>query len=253
MKKFEVGNWVFDEATKRYGRVVSHVEDTRSVKVRWLHEKRVDSGVYSAASLSGLVPAPFVLEGVLNDNIYEGLNEGQTIRSERAVLQTLFGQYSEEWSIRSIYQLSDINLLVDDIEDRHPPFVHLICHGDVEEKTKRPFIQLYKDAIYLDDSETIEVFKNFAGYPLFMSACNIGRYEKPIQEFREATGVGPVIASTREISDNEAILFGLMLYHAVYGGGLEIDGAYHAAINSLELLGVSGRPGRAQRYARLFE
>lgn len=253
MKKFEIGNWVFDETTERYGRVVSHVGETRSVKVRWLHEQRADSGVYSAASLIHSAPAPFVLEGVLNDDIYEGLGEGQTIRSERGVLQTLFGQYSWAWSIRSIYQLSDINLLADGIAGRHPPFVHFICHGDIEKKTKRPYIQLYKDAIYLDDGATIETFKRLAGYPIFLSACNVGRYEKPIQEFRQATGVGPVIASTREIGDNEAILFGHMLYHAVFEGGLEFQGAYHAAINSLELLGVSGRAGRAQRYARLFE
>lgn len=252
MKKFAIGSWVFDKAEKRYGRVVGHVEERRSVKVRWLGEKRADSGTYSAASLKSESPAPFVLEGVLNDDIYEGPDK-EAIRSERLVLQTVFGQYSPQWSIRSIYQLSDINLLADHIADRHPPFVHLICHGGLKKKTQRPFIRLYKDDIYLDHEATIETFKRFEGYPVFFSACNIGRYDKPIQLLRNATGIGPVIASTREIYDNEAILFGQMLYHAIYDGGLEFASAYRAVMSSLETLGVSGRRGRSQRYARLFE
>jgi hypothetical protein len=209
-------------------------------------DSKIDGEEFSAARLKHCVPCPFVLEGVLEEDIYE------KSRSEHPLLAKWLGCFTDQISIKTAYHLSDIKLLAGEIGFRHPPFIHISCHGDLDEKSRRPFIVLFKERIYLDDPETIDVFSMFKGYPLFFSACNLGKLGKPIQEFRAAAGLGPVAASTREVLDTEAMLFGLMLYQAILDGGMEFEDAVLKSIQAGKLLGISGRQGHGQAYVRLF-
>lgn len=245
MKKFETGEWVFDTKSERFGRVVEHVDNSRSVKLRWMGSKKADSKEYSAARLISKTPVPFILEGILEDGIYS------SSRSEQPLLSKWLGTFNDELSVKTVYQLSDIDLLSREIEHRHPPFVHINCHGDVD-KDSRPYIVLLKDRLYLDAAETIATFKNFKGYPVFFSACNLGMYQNPIDEFRRAAELGPVAASTRSILDTEAMLFGLMLYQTILVAGMDFDVAVHKCLEAGKIVGITGRQGRGQAYVRLF-
>ena len=245
-KKFDIGDWVFDEKTDRFGRVTKIIESSRSVKVRWMNEQRADVDAYSTARLEHRTPMPFVLEGVLESDIYDDS------RSEQPLLRRWLGSFNYQFSIKTVYQLSDIELLTQEIGNRHPPFIHINCHGDVDETSRRPFIILFEDRLYLDDPETIRAFRHLEGYPLFFSACNLGKFQKPMVDFKEAAKLGSIVAASREISDSEAMLFGLMLYQSILGGGMEFDQAYFNSIQASQLLNMVGRQGHGQAYARLF-
>ncbi len=245
-KKFDIGSWVYDEKTDRFGRVTKIIDDSRSVKVRWMHEQRADPDGYSAARLEHRTPMPFVLEGILESDIYDDS------RSELPFLRRWLGSFNEKLSVKTVYQLSDMELITQGIGSRHPPFVHINCHGDVDAIDKRPFFVLYRDRLYLDDPETISAFRHLEGYPVFFSACNLGKHAKPMQAFRAAAKLGPVAASTREISDSEAMLFGLMLYQSILEGGMEFEQAVLNCNSASQLLGINGRQGHGQTYSRLF-
>ncbi len=247
MKKFKVNDWVeFQDTpeTKILG-VVTNVPQggERTVSVRWVRNN-YPQGEFAASKLTKSMATPFVLEGNLAADLHE-------LRSERGLLTTWFDAIKLKFAFKSIHQMSDIDLLAKKVNrEILPPFIHISSHGYVDAE-KRPFIQLFGDELYLDDPYTVEVFSQFEGYPVFFSACLLGRFQEPIKKFQAAAKLGPIVVSTREISDNEAMLFGLMLYQCVIGG-IAFEDAASRCIEALRLVGVKGTKGRGQAYARLI-
>lgn len=249
MKKFAVDDWVeYEDPTgeKRLG-VVTKVPkgQGRSVSVRWVRNNH-PAGIYAASQLTHRLPMPMVLEGNLANDLH-------VVRSEYSLLRNWFESIGCDFVFKSIHQLSDLELLARKINtDILPPFIHISCHGDVEQPGKRPFIQLLEDRIYLDDPDTIEVFSQFEGYPIVFSACLLGRFQAPILAFQQAAKLGPIVVSTREIYDSEAILFGILLYQSVVMACMPFDKAACRCISALHSIGIKGERGYAQTYARCF-
>jgi hypothetical protein len=252
MKKFAVNDWVEYEdpndppGEKRLGLVTKVPNDEgRSVTVRWVRNCH-PTDTYAASKLTHRTPIPMVLEGNLAEDLHEP-------RSEYALLRNWFESIACKFVFKSVHQLSDIELLAKKINHAVlPPFIHISCHGAFEEQSKRPFIQLLDDRLFLDDADTIEVFSKFEGYPVYFSACLLGRFQAPILAFQQAAKLGPVLASVREIYDSEAMLFGLMLYQSVIVAGMPFDKAALACIDALCSIGVKGARGYAQKYARCW-
>lgn len=245
MTKFSIGDWVLDKENNQTGVVKGFVDGKRSVVVRWIGNARTHQRSYSARSLVATRPRPFVLEG----NLANSLDDYS--RTEHHLLRTWLDANSLSLVFKNIHQLSDIKLLAQQIGSLHPPFIHICCHGDVDDEVE-PFIMLLTEKIYLNDPKTIAVFALFRGYPVFFSACNLGAYELPMMQFRKATGLGPIAASSREIYDHEAMMFGLMLYQCVLNLGLTFSLAVRKSLDACRTLGIKGKPGHAQRYVRVF-
>lgn len=254
-KKFAENDWVeyldHNDPTgeKRLGVVTAVPKGTsKSVTVRWVRNGHL-GGAYAASKLTYRSPIPMVLEGNLAADLHEP-------RTEYALLRTWFDSINCDFVFKSIQQLSDIELLAKKINHAIlPPFIHISCHGDFEDSAtlgKRPFIQLLDDKFYLDDPYTIEVFSKFEGYPVFFSACLLGRFQAPILAFQNAAKLGPIVASVREIYDSEAMLFGLMLYQSVIKAGMPFDKAAHNCIKALRSIGIKGKQGYAQTFARCW-
>jgi hypothetical protein len=251
-KKFAVDDWVEYQdpndppGEKRLG-VVTKVpnDEGRSVTVRWVRDCH-QPGTYAASKLTHRMPMPMVLEGNLAEDLHEP-------RSEYALLRNWFDSINCDFVFKSIHQLSDIELLAKKINHTIlPPFIQISCHGEVELPSRRPFIQLLDGKLFLDDPYAIEVFSKFEGYPIFFSACLLGKFQAPILAFQQAAKLGPVLASVREIYDSEAMLFGLMLYRSVIVAGMPFDKAAHACTDALRKIGIRGQRGYAQAYARCF-
>jgi hypothetical protein len=248
MKKFKVNDWVeFQDSpeTKILG-VVTQVpaDGRRTVHVRWIRSN-FQAGEVAASKLTKSIPMPFVLEGNLADDLHEP-------RSERGLLTTWFDSIKLKFAFKSIHQMSDIDLLAKRVNTKIlPPFIHISSHGYVDAE-KRPCIQLLDDELHLDDPKTIEVFSQFEGYPVFFSACLLGRFQEPIKKFQAAAKLGPIVVSTREIYDYEAMLFGLMLYQCIIRGCLTFEDAVIRCIEALRIIGIKGCKGRGQAYARLI-
>lgn len=252
MKKFAINDWVEYEdpndpvGEKRLG-VVIKVPDgaERSVTVRWVRNCH-PTDTYAASKLTHRKPIPMVLEGNLAEDLHEP-------RTEYALLRNWFDSINCNFVFKSIHQLSDIELLAEKINHAIlPPFIHISCHGAFGKKSKRPFIQLLDDELFLDDPYTIEVFSKFEGYPIYFSACLLGKFEAPVLAFQKAARLGPVLASVREIYDSEAMLFGLMLYQSVIVAGMPFDKAAHNCLSALRSIGIKGGRGYAQAYARCW-
>ncbi|MCF8209209.1 MAG: hypothetical protein K9K38_07380 [Rhodoferax sp.] len=254
-KKFAVGEWVEYEdikdplGEKRLGMVTKVPRgDIRSVTVRWVRNCH-QGGKYAASILTHRLPIPMVLEGNLAADLHEP-------RTEYALLRNWFDSITCDFVFKSVHQLSDIELLAKKVNHAIlPPFIHISCHGDFEDSDdlgKRPFIQLLDDKLYLDDPYTIEVFSKFEGYPVFFSACFLGRFKDPILAFQKAAKLGPILASVRKIYDNEAMLFGLMLYQSVIMAGIPFGKAAHNCIAALHKIGIKGEQGHALTYARCW-
>lgn len=252
MKKFAIDDWVEYQdpndpmGEKRLG-VVTKVpnDEGRSVTVRWVRNCH-PTDTYAASKLTHRTPTPMVLEG----NLAAALHEP---RSEYALLRNWFDSIQCNFVFKSIHQLSDIELLAEKINHTVlPPFIHISCHGAFEKQSKRPFIQLLDDELFLDDPHTIKIFSKFEGYPIFFSACLLGRFQTPILAFQRAAKLGPVLASVREIYDSEAMLFGLMLYQSVIVACMPFDKAAHKCIEAVHSVGIKGARGYAQKYARCW-
>ena len=254
-KKFTINDWVEYEdpkdpvGEKRLGVVTKVPEGTsKSVTVRWVRNCH-QGGKYAASILTHRSPIPMVLEGNLAEDLHEP-------RTEYALLRNWFESIGCDFVFKSIHQLSDIELLAKKINHAIlPPFIHISCHGDFEDSDnlgKRPFIQLLDNKLYLDDPYTIEVFSKFEGYPVFFSACLLGRFQNPILAFQKAAKLGPIVASVRQIYDSEAMLFGLMLYQSVIVAGMPFDKAAHNCIAALRKIGIKGEQGHALAYARCW-
>jgi len=246
MAKFSVGDCVYHKDTNKTGQVTSLVVDKKSVKVRWIGNLKAENKLYSAQSLEGTTLRPFVMEGNLADDLSD------YGRTEQNLLRTWLDASNIKLAFKSIHQLSDIELLAKMMGKSHPPFIHISCHGQLD-SNKGPFIQLTPgNSIYLNDPETIRVFSLFEGFPLFFSACLLGVNEGPMQEFRRRTKLGSIAASTREIYDHEAMLFGLMLYQCTLVNGLTFETAVEQSLKACSLLKIKGKSGKGQSYVRIF-
>lgn len=250
MKKFKKGDWVVYKCSsqsdeKWLGTIISVPDDgTRSVSVRWVR-KEAQSGVYAASMLERCQPVPLILEGNLAEDLHE-------TRTDQELLKSWFGSTRSKCAFKSIHQLSDIELIASRLNKQVlPPFIHISCHGAVGDD-QRPYIQLFDDLIYLGDPKTVEVFSKFEGYPVYFSACLLGKYEKPIREFQSAAKLGPIAVSPREIYDHEGLLFSVMLYQSVVNSCLPFVEAVENCISAIKLMGVKGVQGHGQSYVRVF-
>ena len=250
MKKFQKGDWVVYKYSsqsdeKWLGSITSVPDDgTRSVSVRWVRNG-AQSGVYAASMLERFKPIPLILEGNLSEDLHE-------TRTDQELLRSWFNSTRSKCAFKSIHQLGDIELIASRLNKQVlPPFVHISCHGAVG-NGQRPCIQLFDDLIYLDDEKTVEVFSKFEGYPVYFSACLLGKYEKPIREFQSAAGLGPIAVSPREICDHEGLLFSVMLYQSILNGCLPFVEAVENCISAIRLMGVRGSQGHGQSFVRVF-
>ena len=244
MSAFAVGEWVRHNGSRGIVREVR----SRKVLVRWLD--RVKAEAWDPNNLTrSSPPRALVLEGSLGDTLH-------STRSAEGTLRTWLKANEIPLAYKNIHTLDDISVIGKAVGRSKPAFVHLSCHGNHEQG--RPYFTLApraseSDRIYLDDERTAEVFgKHFRGLPLLFSACFLGKYQDSLISFRDAAGLAAVASYTRDISDAEALLFELLLYHGVLVKGMRFGTAIERANYALLELSVKGSRGHGQQFARVF-
>jgi hypothetical protein len=248
MKKFKVNDWIeFQDSpeTKVLGVVTKVPKDGgNTVSVRWARSNYLE-GEVAASTLTKSMPTPFIIKGHLASDLQEP-------RSERGILAAWFASNHINYSSESVHNKSDINLLAKKVgTDFLPPFIHISSHGYIEAST-RPCIQLVDDKLFLDDPDTVKTFSHFEGYPIFFSACLRGNFPNLVKELQAAAKLGPILVSTREVCDNEAILFSLLLYQYVIDSCIPFKDAVSRCIKALRLIGFKGSKEHEQACAQLF-
>ncbi len=245
MTKFKIGTWV----KKKDGRrgIVTDLQN-RSVLVRWVGKSRAEScGTRSVDRCNP--PRALVLEGSLDQWLH-------STRSEEDVLRTWLDANNVPLAYKNIHTLGDIRVIGGAIGKNKPLFVHISCHGN-HDNEGRAYIQLAPGPgprrYYLNSKYTTRVFREaFDGMPLLFSACNLGKYEKEMKQFRRATALPCIAAFTRTIYDAEAMLFELLLYHNVLSNGWTFRKSVEKAKEALVRVDVRGDRGKSQALVRLF-
>ena len=243
MAKFDIGEWV--RKGNRKGVICG--KKGRQVVVRWVGTDRGEA--VSPRSLRATSkPWALALEGSLDRDL-------TSTRSAERVLRTWLGAEGVQLAYKTVHCLEDIRIVGRAIGKNVPPFIYISCHGDHD--GRRPYLifsptSRKRDRVYLDNDDTAAVFKEvFRGRPILFSACNLGKYEKPIGEFRRKAGLGRVAVYTREISDSEGLLFELMVYHGILNRHWKFETAINRATNSMATLGIRGGVGRGQAFVRV--
>lgn len=244
--KFEVGSWVKYGGWK--GLVTGHFR-RKQVLVRWIGNKRA-TRCNSDDLTKCSPPRALVLEGSLDKQLHSQ-------RSAEGVLRTWLRTKDVLLAYKNIHSLEDIDIIGRAMGTNIPAFVHISCHGEIDEYC-RPYIAFAPkpsgaDIIYLDAHETINVFRtHFQGLPVLFSACLLGKYQKQMVNFRDTTGISQVAAFTRPVCDSEAIIFELLVYHGILENGWSFTTAIDKANKALSCLLVKGGRGRNQALARVF-
>ena len=243
--KFKKNTWVRKD--RDIGKVTGHKK--KSCLVRW-----VGSSKAKLCASRGLRPCDppraLVLEGSLDHELH-------SIRSEEDLLRTWLRANGTELAYKNVHSLQDIKILAESIGKNKPLFVHISCHGRHDEK-EQAYLRFAPKSnkeydIRLNDPETVEVFRDsFFGLPVLFSACNLGRYQKEIENFAQSTGIPYVAVFTREVYDAEAMIFELLLYHGVYNNLWTFETAVNKAIDSLLLINVRGGKGKGKSLVKIF-
>jgi hypothetical protein len=247
MHKFPVGSWVSANSGTRRGVVRGH--HGQHTLVRWLGHKKARAELTRKLHDSS-APRALVLEGSMDPDL-------TSLRSEADLLRTWFTASLVPIAYKNIHALTDIPILTSDIRRNPPPFVHISCHGDHDEK-KRAYItfapkRIERNRIYLCDAETQRVFRDaFEGMPVFFSACLLGRYQKDLTEFRRAAGLSGVAGFTRSVDDSDSMIFELLLYQGVLFNHWTFRTAVRRALEAMEILKIHGGKGMAQKLVRVF-
>ena len=244
--QIEVGSWVKSQGRKGF---VRDYCDKYHVLVRWVGENRASRCYVKDLKICN-PPRALLLEGSLDRQLH-------STRSEEDMLRTWLRTHNVLLAFKNIHVLDDIDMIGKAIGQNKPSFVHISCHGNLDDEN-RPYIVLppkytKDDYIYLDDSKTIDVFKkHFSGLPILFSACLLGRYQTQMTEFRQSAGLLQVAAFTRVIYDYEAILFELLVYHGILENGWNFSMSIDKANKALSEILVRGSRGRNQILARVF-
>lgn len=246
MPKFETGDWVRPKG-QQYRGLVCYAKGQK-VLIRWAGRQKA-----MPWSKKDLVksdpPRALVLEGSLDHDL-------ASTRSEEDLLRTWLNSNDVAVAYKTIHDLGDIQILSRAIDNKWPVFLHISCHGAYE--NGRPYItlapkQLKADRIFLDDPNTISIFKdNFSEIPVLFSACLLGKYKDPMTNFRKNTGLAAVAAFTREIYDSEAMLFELLLYQGMLVNGWTFKRSVSTASKALLKMGLRGGHGHSQSFVRVF-
>lgn len=249
MSKFDEGDWVGVGLKENdcLGRVVE-VLGRHQVRIRLFDRNGFhiydDKELKRCPRLNALV-----LEGSLDKQL-------TSTRSEEGVLRAWLRTHNALLAYKNIHTLRDIDVIGRALGNVMPAFVHVSCHGNIDKKTKRPYIVFAPaprkaDRIFLGDDETIQVFAEyFSGVPILFSACWVGKYQDDISKFCKDGGFKHVAAFTRIVDDSEAILFELLVYHGILENNKPFKKSVDDAIAALKELGIRG--SRGQELARVF-
>lgn len=245
MSKFSVGDWV------KSGTQTGVVRGFRgrSALVCWLGRARATlCGTRSIRPSSS--PQALVLEGSLDPHLH-------STRSEEDLLRNWLNANDARLRYKNVHTLADIEILGRAIGNEMPAFVHISCHGNHDE-AGRAYIQFAPrprkaDRIALNCEETVKVFRGaFEGLPLLFSACQLGKYQGELQQFRRSARLSCIAAFTRDVFDAEAMIFELLVYHGVLNNGWRFATAVSKARNGLMAIGIRGDRGRNQSFVRTF-
>lgn len=244
MAKFSDGSWVKPKDQSAKG-IVRGYKGGKTL-VRWIGAKKATP--YRTADLKVTTPpTALVLEGSLDGDL-------TSVRSEEDLLRNFFRALGGQIAYKTIHCPNDLAIIGSAIKTP-PPFIHISCHGAHE--GDRPFLLFApkataKNRIFLDDPEVVSTFKEwFEGYPILFSACLIGKLEKPIIEFLQATQIAQAAAFTREVWDTETMLFELLVYHGMLVEGHHFAAAVQKAADAVRLVGIKG--GHGQQFVKVFE
>jgi hypothetical protein len=242
----EPGNWV--KRRKKNERGIVKSKKGRSASVLWMTKERAQ--VCSIHSLTPCQPPrALVLEGSLDSNL-------ESTRSEENVLRTWLDSDKVMLAYKNIHTIDDIEVIGHAIGKNKPPFVHISCHGDHDEKkgayiTLAPRSSDLKSRIYLNDVRTISVFKDtFEDMPILFSACLLGSYRKDMDNFKKEANLRAIAAFTREVYDKECMLFELLIYQGMLFQGKKFENAVKNAEKALKIVGIKGVKGTG--FVRVF-
>ena len=246
MPKYEKGDWVRKKSSHQVGVVTGHAG--RMTRVRWFGAK-ANTETVGTVMLNESKPRALVLEGYLD-------GAAHSVRSSEPVLRKWLDMARIDLAYARVNILDDLPVIANSINKKQPPFVHIICHGDYDRK-QQPCIWFRSGSgsgvkANLLDEKSQFIFSSFKGLPILFSTCLIGKYEKPMRHFRKKCKLGPIASYTREVDDDEATLFELLVYHNVFNRGLRFEAAVSKAKDACKTIGIRGAQGKAQSFVRCF-
>lgn len=215
-------------------------------RVSWLHEGRTQRVTRRSVKPCS-PPVALLLEGALDSDL-------RSERTERGLLKEYLRGYDIRLAARTIHSLDDLRHFDGQLRKMPFLFVHISCHGSSGDASG-PAIWFSRNApaVLLSDESCVELFQRyFRGRNVLLSACELGKYKKPMREFKRRTGIARLAAFSREIHDHEAILFDLFLYHCMIENGWSFEKAIAAAVEAMKQAKLTGRRGREQSLVRVF-
>lgn len=241
----DIGAWVKKRKENERGIVKS--KRGHIANVLWMRTNKA-----KACSTRSLIlchpPRALVLEGTLDSKL-------ESTRSEENVLRTWLDSQRVTLAYKNIHTLEDIKVIGGAIGNNNPLFVHISCHGDHDNRGAyiilAPNSKDPKNRIYLNDPETIDVFRSvFEGIPILFSACWLGRFKRDMDLFRQSANLGKIAAFTRIVCDSECILFELLVYQSIFVQGCPFETAVEKAEKALGVVGIRGVKGKG--FVRVF-
>jgi hypothetical protein len=217
-------------------------------RVAWLHSGK--SALIGGKALKrSQGPAALFLEGSLDGDL-------RSERTEQPILREYLRAYDIRLASKDIHSLADLDHLRSQLKRLPSLFVHISCHGSCgEDGSRTPYITLSPagERISLKKQETVETFhRHFAGRHVLISACELGKYGRPMAEFKRNAGLASLAVFSREICDHEAVLFDMCVYHCMIERGWAFKKAIKRSVESLKSMGSPGATGRNQALVRVF-
>ncbi len=237
-KKFEIHDWVRKDREKCRGMIMSMANSGKPM-VRWVNKSRAEA--VAIAKLKKCEPPPALyLEGSWDKDL-------ASTYSAAGLLRTWLDDCDVGLRYKNIHCLKDIEIICEAAKNNPPIFVHIACHGDIDDK-KGPYIfldPLGKRKIYFNDEETAKTFENvFAGSHVLLSTCKLGAAGKDLECFAKEADLLSITAYPRNVDDSECMLFELMLYQGVYINKKTFKTAVKNACDALGILECRGTPGQ---------
>jgi hypothetical protein len=231
-------DWARRRHDGQVGQVVRRKGNRYSV--RFLGSRRAES-IGGKGLKTARAPMALLLEGSLDSHLTSS-------RSESRILDDWLRSHFWESRVayKNIHRLEDLDIIGRQIAASDYLFVHFNCHGAAGGK-RGPYIKLFpgKKTFLLEDA-SIETFKrHFAGRDILFSACELGRYEASMRQFKERAALGEVAAYSRSVCDYEATIVDLCIYQSILGNACTFRTAVTRALEAVRNLGIVG-PGHLE-------
>ena len=243
---FKSGDWVRQrKAPHVMGQVTRR--DGNVYRVRWIGKALARGRGGKALQRARKLPCGLLLEGSLDSPL-------TSRRSEARILAEWLESAGHELAHKIIHCVEDLDVLRPAIARTDFLFVHVNCHGG-QHRSKGPYITLSPTSkkVYLLEESTYSAFRRcFASRSVLFSACELGKYEHQMQEFRKLAGLRWVAAYSRVVCDYEALPFDLCVYLGILHHAWTFRTSVQRAIEGFKSMGILGGVGQGQTLVRLF-